>query len=155
MANSRLGRFCIVGLVGLAGAALGCGDDGSTLPQFVGTWKYTGSSIAFSCPNQAPQAIPLTQKTWRLGAKSDLVDLSSNCAYKFDVNDKIATIQTGQTCAFDDANGAPAVESPTTWVFTLTSATSAVEQVTTVTTFVDGVMCTIDGSAMLDKLTKD
>ena len=164
MANGRFGRFIVarplalLGLLGLAVATLGCGDDGNNLAEFVGTWKYTNTGVTFACPNQADTPISLgNQKTFHLGIKSDLVDLSSICDYRFDVSDKVAAIQKLQTCQFDDGsgNGTNATEAPTSWTFTLNSATTAEEKLTTATTFIDGTICTIDGVAHLEKISKD
>jgi hypothetical protein len=160
MAKSRSSRFLVViGLLGLvvsAGATLGCGGDGDNLAEFVGTWKYTAGDVTFACPGQADSAISLGNlKAFHLGIKSDLVDLSSNCGYRFDVKDKVASIQQGQTCAFDDGNGGTATESPTSWTFTLNSATTSEETLTTATTFIDGTVCTISGTSHLEKISKD
>src|SRR5664279_1657876 len=92
MANSRRGRFLVIGLIGAATAALGaCGDNGSTgdargpFAEFTGTWKYTQSMATFSCPGQADQTGTLgTHKEWGEGVKSDLVDLTTSCNYLFD-----------------------------------------------------------------------
>jgi len=150
------GRVMISALVGLALAAIGCGDDGSDLTEFVGTWKYDVSMARFSCPGQTDQTGPLaSMKHWGEGVKSNLVDLSTDCNYRFDVKNKQATIQKDQTCMFDDGSGAQAVEAPNSWVFTLNSAIRAEEKVETVTTFIDGVACTLTATSTLDKISKD
>jgi hypothetical protein len=150
-----LGRSLTLGLAALALASLGCGDGGSDLSQFVGTWKYTLSTARFSCPGQADQTGPLaTTKHWGGGVKSDLVDLSTTCDYLFDVNSKQATIQKNQTCDFSDVTGT-ATEAPNSWVFTLLSATTAEEQVETVTTFADSTACTLTAMSTLEKVSKD
>jgi hypothetical protein len=151
------GRFMISALVGLALAAIGCGDDGADLTQFVGTWKYSTSMARFSCPGQTDQTGPLaSMKHWGEGVKSNLVDLSTDCNYRFDVKNKVAAIQLPQqTCMFDDGSGAQAVEAPNSWLFTLLSPTTAEEKVETVTTFIDGVACTLTAASTLDKISKD
>jgi hypothetical protein len=156
MAKNRSGRYLLVGLAGLAAATLGCGGSSDNLAEFVGTWKYGASAVTFACPGQADSPISLGNlKAFHLGIKSDLVDLSSICDYRFDVKDKVASIQQGQSCAFDDGNGGTATESPTSWTFTLNSATTSEETLTTATTFIDGTICTISGTSHLDKISKD
>jgi hypothetical protein len=159
MAKSRSDKFLVVvgllGLVGLAGAALGCGGDGDNLAEFVGTWTYNDSNVTFVCPGGTEMPFPLDLKAFHLGIKSDLVDLSSICGYRFDVKDKVASIQQGQSCALLDNNGDPVTESPTSWTFTLNSATTAEETLTTAATFIDGTVCTISGTSHLDKISKD
>ena len=156
------GRFMILGVVGLLGlalAAIGCGDDGDDLTQFVGTWKYSSSTARFTCTDGTDISGPLTSsmKHWGGGVTSDLVDLTTDCDYRFDVKNKQANIQKPQTCMFDDGSntGSQATESPTSWLFTLLSATTAEEKLETVTTFVDGVACTLTAGSMLDKISTD
>ena len=147
----------ISGLLGLALAAIGCGDDGNGLAEFEGTWKYIQSPAQFSCPGDPVQTGTFgTMKDWRQGVKSPLVDFSTNCNYRFDVKGKVASIQKSQTCDFFDNNGDPASEAPNSWVFTLTSATTAEEKVETVTTFIDGVSCVLTATmSTLEKISKD
>jgi hypothetical protein len=154
MGITMRGRFLIAGVFSLALAAIGCGDDGNDVGQFVGTWKYTTSNATFSCPSQPDQTGPLaSMKHWGGGIKSDLVDLTTSCDYLFDVNDKKATIQKAQNCTFDDGSGAPATEVPSSWLFTLLSPSTAEETVDTVTTFSDGVACNLRASSTLEKIS--
>jgi hypothetical protein len=156
MANAATGKFWIKGLVVLALAVAGCGDSGTNLAQYVGTWKYTTSAARFSCPGQTDQTGPLaSMKHWGEGVKSDLVDLSSSCDYLFDAQGMKAVVQKDQTCSFTDSTGAPAVETPNSWIFTLLSASTADEVVSTVTTFSDGTACTLTAMSTLDKISKD
>lgn len=159
MAKTVSGKFWIRGLIGLALALVnvGCGDDGNSLAEFQGTWKYIQSPAQFSCPGDPVQTGSFgTTKDWRQGVKSALVDFSTNCDYRFDVNGKVASIQKTQTCDLLDNNGDPASEAPNSWVFTLTSATTAEEKVETVTTFIDGVSCTLTATmSTLEKISKD
>jgi hypothetical protein len=156
MANTTTGKFWRKGLVVLALAVAGCGDSGTNLAQYVGTWKYTTSAARFSCPGQTDQTGPLaSMKHWGEGVKSALVDLSSSCDYLFDVQGMKAIVQKDQKCTFIDNTGAPADETPNSWVFTLLSASTADEVVSTVTTFMGGTICTLTAMSTLDKISKD
>ena len=158
MGKTTSGRFLVVGLVGLALASVGCGDDGNALSQFVGTWKYNVSNAHLTCTDGTDQTGALTaMKRWGRGVSSDLVDLSRTCDYRFDVNDKKASIQRPQTCKFDDGSGtgSQATEMPNVWVFTLLSAISAEETMETVTTYIDTVSCTLTATSTLDKVSAD
>ena len=162
MAKNRLGSVALVGLVGLVALATttaGCGDDGTNLTQFTGTWMYTASEGTLACPGQTTLMGTLgTNKLWSEGVSSDLVDLSPlifdssiSCYFTFDVKDKVATIQAGQTCSFSDGAGGSIPDVPTTWTFTLTSATTADEKLTTA---VD-TTCTLIGQGTLKKVAKN
>jgi hypothetical protein len=164
MAKNRLGSVALVGLVGfvaVAATAAGCGSDGNNLTQFTGTWTYTASQGTLACPGQQTlQGILGTTKEWREGLSSALVDLSPlifdptiSCYFAFDVKDKVATIQAGQTCGFDDGTGTGNLipDVPVSWTFTLLSATTAEE---TLTTTVD-TTCTLTGSGTLKKVAKN
>jgi hypothetical protein len=162
MAKNRLGSVALVGLVGfvaLATTAAGCGDDGNNLAQFTGTWMYTASQGTLACPGQAVvQGTLGTNKQWAEGVSSALVDLSPlifdptiSCYFTFDVKDKVATIQAGQTCGFSDGAGGSIPDVPTSWTFTLLSATSAEE---TLATTVD-TTCALTGTGQLKKVAKN
>jgi hypothetical protein len=155
MAKTMSGTFWMSGLVGLVAlAALGCGDEKNPA-EFVGTWNYTSSDARLSCPNEPDTAVQLpATKRWGGGVKSDLVDLSSSCNYRFDIGGKVATIQKDQTCRFDDGGGT-ATEAPNSWLFTLNSATTAEEMAATVITFSDGTPCTFTVKSSLEKISKD
>jgi hypothetical protein len=141
-------------------AAAGCGGSSSNnLEQFTGTWKYTQSLGTLSCTGQADQQGLLgSSKLWAQGVSSDLVDLSpsifdptTQCFYAFDVKGKVATIQPGQTCNFSDGAGGLIDETPTTWTFTLTSATTADE---VLTESLASASCTLTGMATLEKVAE-
>jgi hypothetical protein len=162
MAKNRLGSVALVGLVGLVALATtsaGCGDDGSNLTQFTGTWTYTASQGTLACPGQTALTGTLgSNKQWSEGVSSALVDLSPLifdstvfCYFNFDVKDKVATIQAGQTCSFSDGAGGFIPDVPTAWTFTLLSATAAEEMLTaTVDT-----TCTLTGTGTLKKVAKN
>jgi len=156
MANSRLRMLLLGSFVGLAGAGLGCGgNDASGVSDYVGTWSYTQQQATESCPGQSDLSINLgTTKDLREGVKSDLVDTSTICNYRFDIKDKIASVQSGQSCSFNDGSGT-ATETPSSWTFTLTSATTAEEKFTAVDTLSSGTVCSFTGVAHLERLTKD
>jgi hypothetical protein len=168
MANSKRGRSLVIGLIGMVTAALGaCGDNGSTgnargpFAEFTGTWEYTASAGTLSCPGVADQQGSLgTTKRFVEGVATDLVDLSpsildpaTQCFYTYDVTNKVASITPSQTCTFDDGTGTGGTvqDAPTSWTFTLLSATTAEETLTT--TF--AMTCTLTGSATLKKVGKD
>jgi hypothetical protein len=160
MAKNGLGCAIVIGFIGLAVAAGGCGDNGSNeLEGFVGTWQYTESAATLSCPGQTDQTGTLgSKKNWGEGVSSDLVDLGTSvidgstfCDYTFDVKDKIASIKLGQTCTLTDVTGAAFLEEPSSWVFSLLSPTTAEE---TMMTVIDSD-CSFIGSAKLKKISKD
>lgn len=159
MANSKIRKALLGALVGLTGAvaALGCGgSNGAGVPDYIGTWSYTQQQGTLSCPGQMDASVTLgTTKDLREGVTSDIVDVSSICNYRFDIKDKVAAIQSGQTCNFDDGAGGTVTEVPSNWTFTLTSATTAEEKFTTVATLSDLTMCSFSGLATLKRLTKD
>ncbi len=144
-------------LLAVSATAVGCGGDGNDLQQFVGTWTYTDSQATLSCTGNPD--VPLTlgsTKEWGAGVSSDLVDLSTEffdlgtkCLYAYDVKNKVATIQPSQTCNFSDGAGGSVEEDPSSWTFTLTSATTADETFTT-TIATD---CTWTGQATLKKVS--
>jgi len=146
-------------LLAVTVTAAGCGGSGSDLQQFVGTWMYTQSQGTLACQGSDPLTGTLGSSTkWGLGLSSDLVDLDpelfdtrTQCFYQFDVKDKVATIQPTQKCSFDDGSGtgSQVEEDPSSWTFTLTSATTADETfMTTIAT-----TCTFSGQATLKKVS--
>ena len=150
MAKNRLGSAIVIGLfLGLGAAMQGCGDDGDDLSLFVGTWQYTQSAGAFTCTGSTPTDFTFSgRKIWGAGVTSDLVDLTDNCNYKFDVKGKVATIQAMQSCTFSDGSA----EIPSSWRFSLLSPTTA-EEVTA--TSLDGTSCSLNVSSQLTKLSKN
>jgi hypothetical protein len=135
MAEKTRGILLAIGLFGFAAVAVGCGGNGNDLDQFTGTWQYTSSQGTYTCPGQPDGSGPYgTTKRWGTAASADLVDMTpsifdfgTQCFYLFDVKDKVATIQPAQTCQFFDSTGGTHEEAPSMWTFTLTSATTAVE----------------------------
>jgi hypothetical protein len=170
MSEKMRGILLAIGLFGLAAGAAGCGGNGNDLAQFTGTWEYTQSLVTLSCPGQGDlQGTLGSTERWGGGVSSDLVNLNpsifdfgTQCFYPFDVKDKIATIQPAQTCKPIDVNGNPVDEAPTSWTFTLTSATTAVESLAANDMIIlSGVptdpptACTLSGSATLKKVATD
>lgn len=166
MSEKTRGILLAIGLFGLATGATGCGGNGNDLAQFTGTWQYSQSLVTLSCPGQTDlQGTLGTSERWGGGVSSDLVNLNTSifdfgtqCFYTFDVKDKIATIQMGQMCSPIDGNGTPIDEVPTSWTFTLTSATTAVEQLATsdkINILGTPTECTVIGSAALKKVAND
>jgi hypothetical protein len=167
MTDKTRGIFLVYALLSVAVAAAGCGGGDSNSPgttdahaaelaQFTGTWQYTQSMGTLSCPGSADSSGLLgTTKQWDSGVTSDLVDMTPaildftvQCFYTFDVNSKVATIQPGQSCGITDGAGTQvATETPTSWTFTLTSATTADEVLTT-----SIPPCTLSGMATLKKI---
>ncbi len=157
MTDKTRGILLVLGFLTVSATAAGCGGDGSDLAQFTGTWQYTQSMGTLSCPGAADQTGILgTTKLWDSGVTSDLVDMSpsvldptTQCFYTFDVKNKVATLQANQTtCAITDGVGDHvADETPTSWTFTLTSATTADEVLTT-----SIPPCTLTGMATLKKV---
>jgi len=166
MTDKTRGILLVLGFLAVSATAAGCGGDGNDLAQFSGTWQYSDSSLTFSCPGQPDQSGPYgVQKIWNEGVTSDLVDMTpsfidgiTQCFYPFDVKGKIATIQPMQNCPFLDNTGQPILdnsgqpiaEAPSSWTFTLTSATTAEEQFTS--SF--EAPCTVTGMATLKKVAK-
>jgi hypothetical protein len=152
MAKNRLGSAVVISLsLGLATAMQACGDNGDSLSQFVGTWEYTQSVGTFACTGVAPAENDLTgRKIWGEGVMSSLVDLSDSCFYRFDVKDKVATIQATQTCTFSNGD----LETPSSWRFSLLSPTEAEEVVATSVDELTGP-CTFNASSKLTKISKD
>ena len=150
MAKIRVGNAVVFSLVvALATATLGCGDDGGSLDQFVGTWEYTQSDGTFACTGLTPSSVGFSgRKIWGAGVSSDLVDLTDNCNYRFDVKNKDATIQPMQACTFTNGDK----EIPTNWRFSLLSSITA-EEVTSTT--LDGTTCVFTVNSTLKKLSKD
>ncbi len=151
------GILLVLGLLTVSATAAGCGGDGNDLAQFTGTWMYTQSMGTLSCQGQPDQSGLLgTSKKWGAGVTSDLVDLTpslfdsgTQCFYAFDIKDKVATIQAGQSCSFGDGAGGLIDEQPSSWTFTLTGPTAAEEQfMTTIAT-----TCTLTGIATLKKVS--
>ena len=157
MANGNLRVVLLGSFLGLICAGLGCGGDNAAgVADYLGTWTYTQQQATETCPGQSPISIDLgTTKDLREGVKSDLVDVSTICNYRFDIKDKIASIQSGQSCSFNDGTGGTAVETPSSWTFTLTSATTAAEKFTAVDTLSNSTACSFDGIATLERLTKN
>ncbi len=167
MTDETRGTFLVFSLLIASVAAAGCGGGSSNnnsstdahaaeLAQFTGTWQYTQSMGTLSCPGSADSSGLLgTTKQWDSGVTSDLVDMSPaildftvQCFYTFAVNDKIATIMPGQSCGITDGAGTQvATETPTSWTFTLTSATTADEMLAT-----SIPPCTLTGIATLKKI---
>jgi hypothetical protein len=87
-------------------------------------------------------------KIWAEGITSDLVDLTDNCNYKFDVSNKVATIQPNQNCAFASGDS----ETPSSWRFSLLAASTAEEVATTT---LDGTTCLFTASSTLSKISKN
>lgn len=151
----------LLGFLTVSASVAGCGGDGNDLAQFTGTWSYTQSMLTVSCTGQADQSGSYGgSKQWNQGVTSDLVDMTPSpvdlliagefvqCFYTFDVKDKKASIHAGQTCTFPDATGASLVdETPTSWTFTLTSATEGEEVFNT-----SLPPCTLTGMATLKKV---
>jgi hypothetical protein len=151
----------LLGFLTVSATAGGCGGGGGgndELTQFTGTWTYTQSMVTFACPNQPDQGGTYgTTKLWNVGVTSDLVDMTpsfldgvTTCYYTFDVKNKVATIKPAQSCPFFDITGAEFDEAPTSWTFTLTSATTADEMF--VSSFQDP--CTLTGVANLKKVAE-
>jgi hypothetical protein len=156
MTDKTRGILLVLGLLAVATTAASCGGDGNDLAQFTGTWQYTDSQGTLSCPGSADQMGTLgSTKLWQGGVSSDLVDMSpavldrsTQCFYMFDIKDKVASVKAGQTCVITDGIGDPiADETPSAWTFTLTSATTAEEVLTT-----SVPPCTLTGMATLKKL---
>jgi hypothetical protein len=139
-------------LIAAVGTVAGCGDDSQNLGQFVGTWVYVQSDGSFACPGQAATPETVTgKKILGKGVTSDLVDLSDMCNYKFDVNDKTATVQANQACLLGNGN----LEAPTTWRFTLLGPVDAEEAAVTKDTEPTLTTCTFTMAATLKKISKD
>ena len=157
MTDKTRGILLVLGFLTVSATAAGCGGNGNDLQQFVGTWMYTQSQATLSCTGNPD--VPLTlgsAKEWGAGLSSDLVDLSTEffdlgtkCLYAFDVNSKVATIQASQTCDFSDGQGGLVEEAPSSWTFTLTSATTAEEHFSTTI----ATNCTWTGMATLKKVS--
>jgi hypothetical protein len=159
MTDKTRGNHLVLGvlcLLAVTATAAGCGGSSNDLEQFVGTWMYTQSQGVLSCQGQTDQMGMLgNSKHWGMGISHDLVDLTpslfdagTQCFYQFDVKDKVATIQPAQTCNFSDGLGGLIEEDPSSWTFTLTSATTADEMfMTTIAT-----TCTLTGTATLKKV---
>jgi len=78
-----------------------------------------------------------------------LFDSSTQCFYEFDVKSKVATIKPTQKCSLNDGVGGLIEEDPSSWTFTLTSASTADETfMTTIAT-----TCTFSGMATLKKVS--
>jgi hypothetical protein len=146
----------VLSLLAVTTTAAGCGGSSNDLTQFTGTWQYTQSMGTLSCTG-SPDSTGLLgiTKQWDTGVTSDLVDMTpalfdptTQCFYAFDVKDKVATIQPGQTCGLTDGLGTQVgTETPTTWTFTLTSSTTADEVLAT-----SIPPCTLTGMATLKKI---
>jgi hypothetical protein len=158
MTDKTRGILLVLGFLTVSATAAGCGGSGNNdLDQFVGTWTYTQSQGTLSCQGSTDQSGTLGgSKRWGLGLSNDLVDLTpelfdtgTQCFYTFDAKDKVATIVPAQTCNFSDGAGGLVEEDPSSWTFTLTSATTAEEMfMTTIAT-----TCTFTGTATLKKVS--
>jgi hypothetical protein len=129
------------GLVGLAGALVGCGDAADPTADFVGTWRYVDYSSVLLCPQADPMSQPPEpNKTLARGPTGGLVDLSpspllnnSYCDFAFTLNGPVATAAPDQLChltsldtlTIDQPSG-----TPPRWTFTLNSPTTAEELIT-------------------------
>jgi len=155
--GNHLVQGVVLSLLAVTATAAGCGGSGNDLEQFVGTWMYTQSQGTLSCTGQADQMGMLgNSMQWGLGISSDLVNLtphlfdsSTQCFYEFDVKSKVATIKPTQKCSLNDGVGGLIEEDPSSWTFTLTSASTADETfMTTIAT-----TCTFSGMATLKKVS--
>lgn len=158
MTDKTRGILLVLGFLTVSATAAGCGGDGNDLAQFTGTWKYNQAMAmgTLSCPGSPDQTGGLgATKVLNQGSTSDLVDMTpalfdptTQCFYTFDVKGKVATIRPGQMCSLTDGVGDPLVdETPTSWTFTLTSATTADE------VFITSLPpCTLTAMATLDKV---
>jgi hypothetical protein len=129
----------------LAAGLAGCGEGSPATDQFVGTWLYSDTTQSVvQCFDTAPLSEPpAPNKTFARGVgASDIVDLSVSplerprgiiCNFAFDVSGPTARARTNQTCNLnaidvltidEDGDGKPL------WTFSLTSATTAQELVT-------------------------
>jgi hypothetical protein len=157
MTDKTRGILLVLGFLTVSATAAGCGGNGNDLQQFVGTWMYTQSQGTLSCQGQTDQMGMLgNSMQWGVGVSSDLVDLTphlfdagTQCFYEFDVKNKVATIKPAQTCNLSDGVGGLIEEDPSSWTFTLTSATTADETFTTTI----ATTCTFSGVANLKKVS--
>jgi hypothetical protein len=147
----------VVGLVSAGAACMvamaGCGNDAAPSAEFIGVWKYDQSAAPASCTVAGAQSLNLlgAHKELRDGAISDLVEVG--CDYRFDIRDKVATLQANQTCDLGGGDTETMVSS----TLTLTSATT-MEEVTMATDnlFSGGFgVCTLQITGHLVRISKD
>jgi hypothetical protein len=136
-------------------ALIGCGGDANPADAFLGTWKYDQSAGTATCSvdgNLRTFDLTGAHKVLREGVSSDLVD-TSNCDYRFDVKDKVATQQGSQLC--DLGNGDS--ETGSTSTLTLTSATTMEEVQSANDSLVSSNLgtCTVNLTAHLVRISKD
>ena len=139
----------------MAIALAGCDSGTPSIDEFAGVWKYTESAGSATCSADSQLRtfnFKGLHKTLGRGVTSDLVDLS-NCDYKFDVKDKVATIQPSQLCDLGDGDS----ETVTAITLTLNGPTDMEETMMVVDNLASTGLgtCNVTETGRLQKISKD